>query len=171
VLEIILFNVPWQYGLAVPLIRSLKQLANFGWRRFVLFFGVWAWSFPTFVYDAAIIEHFTTRVRINDAKEKRGGLFTILKVLLQTVLSRNWLFALVMIIMLIITVAIPGGRPFGAFSFVALFVFPILEQFTYISILIVVMNVFGGYRAREVGLVSSALVAQLVASLLAFGSS
>ena len=80
VLQAILWNVPYQYGLSLPMWRALKQVDNSAWRRLVLFFGIWLWGIPCFVYEIAIIRHRFTELSGNSPNNLRWSWCGLLEV-------------------------------------------------------------------------------------------
>jgi len=70
-------------------------------------------------------------------------------------------------IIVIIATAASGADAFGPFSFVVLFLYPVIGTF-FLSSLLIQFARFAGHSSEEIAVVVAALVAYLAASIVAF---
>jgi hypothetical protein len=133
--QLFLSNLPWAYSYSSPLLKSLTGAVSAGGiglvRRWIVFMVLWALASVAFSYELfsahlAGLPHHELRGHRLDGTQ--FGWYAWFRVMVY----RQWAFTLTLLV-LVVAVAGAQARIFGSFSFVVLFLYPLVGVFFIVS--------------------------------------
>ncbi|RUP48243.1 hypothetical protein BC936DRAFT_144798 [Jimgerdemannia flammicorona] len=153
-LQIVLYNVPWHYGYATPLFKSLQMAGQaWFWIRWVTFLGLWVVSTVTFVYEIEVID---TRV------SRELTFANVARVILARVT-----FFVVALILEILPVVIAQARIFGPLQFVVLVLYP-LSGMLFLTSVFTQWARSHGHQSLDIAIVIAGLITYTLVQSLPF---